>query len=311
MVLIAALSIAWVAVGRLIHPAGLEHVGIGLAVSAGASVINLVVGVALRRAGRRHRSLTLDADGRHLLPDVWTSVGVLAGVGAVALTGWERLDPLIALAVAVNIVVTGVALVRRATGGLLDRALPDAERVLDEFGAETALSRAAHPPGGPALLRFGARLPAGGASSAAMTCSNGSKPPSAPCCPALSSSRTASRSKTPLRRRTPGSTAPTGPTWPVSQLSGPLRDPRRDRVRACEPRLSRFSVEASLGQWSPPLEGCFPTEPLPDVDSLASCKSSSKLPPGDVDRPLGHRDRRWRAFDLERADPPAPDGAPP
>lgn len=99
-------------------------------------MINLVVGVALRRAGRRHRSLTLDADGRHLLPDVWTSVGVLAGVGAVALTGWERLDPLIALAVAVNIVVTGVALVRRATGGLLDRALPDAERVLDEFGAE-------------------------------------------------------------------------------------------------------------------------------------------------------------------------------
>jgi cation diffusion facilitator family transporter len=92
MVLIAALSIAWVAVGRLTHPAGLEHVGIGLAVSTGASVINLLVGVALRRAGRRHRSLTLDADGRHLLTDVWTSVGVLAGVGAVTLTGWERLD---------------------------------------------------------------------------------------------------------------------------------------------------------------------------------------------------------------------------
>ena len=170
---------------------------------------------------------------------------------------------------------------------------------------------ASHPPGRPALLRFGARLPAGGASSAAMTCSNGSKPPSAPCCPASPSSPTASRSKIPLRRRTPGSTAPTGPTWPVSQLSGPLRDPRRDRDRACEPRLSRFSVEASLGQWGPPLEGCFPTEPLPDVDSLASCKSSSNFPPETSTGRSATVTGAGGAFDLERADPPAPDGAPP
>lgn len=139
MIIVAAGSIAWVAVDRLISPTAIEDVGIGLAVSAGASVINLVVGLVLLRAGRRERSVTLEADGRHLLTDVWTSAGVIVGVAAVALTGWERLDPIVALAVALNIVVTGVGLVRRSTGGLMDRALPGDElaaitKVLDEFG---------------------------------------------------------------------------------------------------------------------------------------------------------------------------------
>jgi cation diffusion facilitator family transporter len=139
MILIAAASIAWIAIERLISPEPLQDVGIGLAVSSAASVINLVVGLALLRAGRQYRSVTLDADGRHLLTDVWTSIGVIVGVAAVAIIGWERLDPIIALAVAVNIVFTGVALVRSFTGGLLDRALPEEERtaiqrVLDEFG---------------------------------------------------------------------------------------------------------------------------------------------------------------------------------
>jgi cation diffusion facilitator family transporter len=128
LIFVAALSIAWTAIGRLAEPAPLEHVGLGLAVSAVASLINLGVGIGLVRAGRRHRSLTLEADGRHLLTDVWTSVGVVVGVAAVALTGWERLDPLIALAVAANILVAGVGLVRRATGGLMDRALSTSER---------------------------------------------------------------------------------------------------------------------------------------------------------------------------------------
>lgn len=128
LIILAALSIAWVAIGRLIDPSAIEDAGLGLAISTAASLINLAVGVALVRAGREHRSLTLEADGRHLLTDVWTSVGVIAGVAAVALTGWQRLDPLIALVVAVNIVVTGVGLVRRFTGGLLDRALPEPER---------------------------------------------------------------------------------------------------------------------------------------------------------------------------------------
>jgi cation diffusion facilitator family transporter len=128
LILAAAVLIGWVSIRRLFHPVPLDHVGVGLAVSAGASVVNLAVGLTLVRAGRRHRSITVEADGRHLLTDVWTSVGVIAGVAVVALTGWERLDPLIAVAVAANIVATGIGLVRRSSGGLLDRALSSTER---------------------------------------------------------------------------------------------------------------------------------------------------------------------------------------
>lgn len=128
LIMVAAASIAWVALQRLLHPVPLEDVSVGLAVSAAASLINLLVGLTLVRAGRRHRSITVEADGRHLLTDVWTSVGVIAGVAVVALTGWERLDPLIALAVAANIVFTGVKLVRRSGGGLMDHALAPGER---------------------------------------------------------------------------------------------------------------------------------------------------------------------------------------
>src|SRR5581483_698440 len=128
LILVAAASIAWVAVQRLLHPVPLEDVSVGLAVSAAASLINLLVGLTLVRAGRRPRSITVEAHGRHLLTDVWTSVGVIAGVAVVALTGWERLDPLIALAVAANIVFTGVKLVRRSSGGLMDHALAPGEQ---------------------------------------------------------------------------------------------------------------------------------------------------------------------------------------
>jgi cation diffusion facilitator family transporter len=128
LVLVAAISIAVTAVDRLLHPTAIEDVGIGLAVSAAASAINLVVGLLLIRAGRAQRSITLEADGRHLMTDVWTSAGVIAGVAAVAITGWERLDPIIALAVAANIVWTGVTLMRRSIGGLMDRALDEGSR---------------------------------------------------------------------------------------------------------------------------------------------------------------------------------------
>lgn len=128
LILIAAGSILWVSVDRLLHPVALDAVGVGVAVSAAAAAINLTVAGVLTRAGRKHRSITLEADGRHLLTDVFTSAGVIAGVAAVAISGWERLDPLIALGVAVSIVVTGVTLIRRSTGGLMDRALPPEER---------------------------------------------------------------------------------------------------------------------------------------------------------------------------------------
>jgi cation diffusion facilitator family transporter len=127
LIVVAALAIVGTAVPRLIDPVAIDDVGIGLAVSAAASLINLAVGLLLLRAGRRHRSITLEADGRHLMTDVWTSAGVIAGVAAVALTDWQRLDPIIALAVAANIIFTGSSLVRRSVGGLMDRALDPEE----------------------------------------------------------------------------------------------------------------------------------------------------------------------------------------
>ena len=133
LILIAAAAIAVAAVARLIHPQPLESVGIGLAVSAVASLINLAVGLVLLRVGRRERSIVLEADGKHLLTDVWTSAGVIVGVAGVALTGWERLDPIVALAVAANILIAGGGLLRRSAGGLMDRALeePDLEAIRD------------------------------------------------------------------------------------------------------------------------------------------------------------------------------------
>lgn len=128
LIVVAAAGIVWVSVDRLLHPRPLDDLDVGIAVSVVASAINLAVGLVLLRAGRRHRSIALEADGRHLLTDVWTSVAVIVGVALVWATGWERLDPLIALAVAANIVVTGIVLMRRSGGGLLDRALPADEQ---------------------------------------------------------------------------------------------------------------------------------------------------------------------------------------
>ncbi|WP_320669029.1 cation diffusion facilitator family transporter [Patulibacter defluvii] len=127
MILVAAATIAYAAIERLLNPADVERVGVGLAVSAVASLVNLVVGLVLIRTGRRDRSLVLEADGKHLMTDVWTSAGVVGGVALVGLTGWQALDPIVALVVAANIVVSGVGLVRRSTDGLMDRGLDDQE----------------------------------------------------------------------------------------------------------------------------------------------------------------------------------------
>jgi len=138
LILVAAVGIIWTAVPRLWEPAPLEQTGLGLAVGLAASAINLGVAQVLHRAARRHRSITLEADAQHLMTDVWTSAGVLAGVGLVALTGWLWLDPLIALAVAANIIWSGFGLVRRSMLGLLDTSLPNEElqtiqQVLDRY----------------------------------------------------------------------------------------------------------------------------------------------------------------------------------
>lgn len=123
LILVAALSIAAAAVMRLIIPKPLQELGLGIVVSLAASAVNLLVALLILRAGRKHNSITLEANAHHLLTDVWTSVGVLGGVGIVALTGWQRLDPIVALLVAANIVWTGVGIVRRSIGGLMDTAL--------------------------------------------------------------------------------------------------------------------------------------------------------------------------------------------
>lgn len=124
LILLAALSIAAAAIPRLITPKPLEQVGVGLAVSVVASLVNLLVAQILLRASKQHHSVTLEANAHHLMTDVWTSVGVLVGVGAVALTGWEHLDPIVACLVAANIVWSGVGIVRKSALGLMDTALP-------------------------------------------------------------------------------------------------------------------------------------------------------------------------------------------
>ena len=124
LILTAALGIFWAALPRLLAPLPMEAAGLGLAVSATASVINLWVAMTLLRAGKKHHSMALSADGRHLLTDVWTSVGVLTGLVLTAVTGWNVLDPMIALLVGCYVVWIGGRLIWEAVHALLDKALP-------------------------------------------------------------------------------------------------------------------------------------------------------------------------------------------
>jgi cation diffusion facilitator family transporter len=125
----------------LFHPVPLEQLGLGLAISVVASLINLAVSLVLMRASRRYNSITLEADARHLMTDVWTTAGVLVGIALVWLTGWIRLDPIIALLVAANIIFTGYRLLVRSGRGLLDVALPleeltSVKSILDSYQAQ-------------------------------------------------------------------------------------------------------------------------------------------------------------------------------
>ncbi|MCS6903576.1 MAG: cation diffusion facilitator family transporter [Candidatus Bipolaricaulota bacterium] len=129
LILIAAASIAYAAIERLLNPVALEQLNWGLIVAGSASLLNFIVARALLSAAKRYDSITLEADAKHLLTDVWTSVGVIAGLIALSLTGWQWLDSLIALAVAGHIVLTGVNLVRRSIDGLMDYSLPSDELV--------------------------------------------------------------------------------------------------------------------------------------------------------------------------------------
>jgi cation diffusion facilitator family transporter len=134
LILVAAISIIVAAIDRIYHPQPIEQIGWGLLVSMIAAAINGSVAIILLRAGKRLRSIALKADGHHLLTDVWTSIGVLIGLIAVQFTGWQILDPLIAIGVAINIIWAGWRLLRETGSGLLDAALSTADlATIDEI----------------------------------------------------------------------------------------------------------------------------------------------------------------------------------
>jgi len=124
LIVLAGGGTAAIAIQRIVHPTPLSALGLGAAIALSASVINLAVGILLVRVGRREQAIVLEADGKHLLADVWTSVAVIAGLTVVWITGVEILDPFIAIIVGMNIILTGVRLIRRSFDGLMDHALP-------------------------------------------------------------------------------------------------------------------------------------------------------------------------------------------
>jgi cation diffusion facilitator family transporter len=134
----AAAGILWAAVQRLLQPQPLESVGFGLALSVLSSAINGALAWAMFRSGRHHRSIALEGDARHLITDVWTSAGVVVGVALVAATGWQWLDPAVAIGVALNILREGASLMWKSSQGLMDEALEpevleEIERTLESF----------------------------------------------------------------------------------------------------------------------------------------------------------------------------------
>lgn len=144
LILVASVAIIYTAVQRLINPQPVEQLGIGLLFSVVATLINLGVGAMLVRAGRRHRSSTLVADGKHLLADVWTTVGVIVGMALVWLIGLQVLDPIVAILVGANILYTGYKLLREAIQGLLSETLPEeevatAQEFLDSYAKDNGV----------------------------------------------------------------------------------------------------------------------------------------------------------------------------
>jgi cation diffusion facilitator family transporter len=140
-IFVAAGGIMWTAVERLLNPHPLEELGWGLALSVLSSAINFVLAWAMMQSGRHHRSIALEGDARHLMTDVWTSAGVVVGVGLVAITGWQWLDPVVAIGVALNILREGATLMWRSSQGLMDEALEP--EVMEEI--EKTLATFRHP----------------------------------------------------------------------------------------------------------------------------------------------------------------------
>ena len=147
LIIAAGLGIIWAASVRLLDPQPIEQVGWGLALSVASSVLNGGLAWVMLRASKRHRSIALEADAKHLFSDVWTSGGVLVGVVLVTLTGWLWLDPVVAIAVALNILKEGARLAWRSSQGLMDEAvepevLATIQQTLDGFAVSQADDRA-------------------------------------------------------------------------------------------------------------------------------------------------------------------------
>lgn len=130
LIVLAAIGIIYAAVNRIYHPRLLEDLNIGMALSLFATLINFVTSRILMHFGKKHNSITLEADAHHLMTDVWTTIGIVIGIILVKLTNWQLLDPLIAIAVALSIVYTGAKLIIRSTDGLMDSKLSEKELIL-------------------------------------------------------------------------------------------------------------------------------------------------------------------------------------
>ncbi len=142
LIIVAAIGIIWAASHRIFDPQPIEQVGLGLALSIISSVLNGLLAWVMFGAAKTHRSIALEADAKHLVTDVWTSVGVVVGIGLVSLTGWLWLDALVAIAVALNILKEGVHLIWRSSQGLMDEAVePEAIAKINETLAGFAYQR--------------------------------------------------------------------------------------------------------------------------------------------------------------------------
>ncbi len=138
LIVVAAVTILLTSANRLLHPQAIEQGGIGLIIAGAAAVINLLVGQILIRTGKEHRSITLEADGHHLMSDVWSSVGVIVGVGLAIISGIDWIDPVVAILVGIKIGWEGIKILRRSLAGLMDTAMSVDERqvlenILDRY----------------------------------------------------------------------------------------------------------------------------------------------------------------------------------
>ena len=150
LIIVAALGIIWTAAHRFSDPQPLQEVGLGLALSVGSSVLNGVLAWVMLGAAKRHRSMALEADAKHLITDVWTSAGVVVGLGLAWVTGWLWLDAVVAIGVALNILREGYSLMKRSSQGLMDEAL-EPEVLVD---VQKVLAGFAHQRGETEIIRF-------------------------------------------------------------------------------------------------------------------------------------------------------------